>query len=180
MKKIILSCLTVFAITSCVPQKQHQELENSYYKALDEQSNTSKELTLANLKIENLEKDLARTKSELYIKDTALANSQSMIRASQKEHETNFQELYSALNSSGEKSKLFYTQLNEKEKQVGDLTQKVKDLDAKIDAKDTEIFNLKRQLLTYEINQKVSDATATPAKAPTKTTTPTKTTGTKK
>ena len=180
MKKIILSCLTVFAITSCVPQKQHQELENSYYKALDEQSNTSKELTLANLKIENLEKDLARTKSELYIKDTALANSQSMIRASQKEHETNLQELYSALNSSGEKSKLFYTQLNEKEKQVGDLTQKVKDLDAKIDAKDTEIFNLKRQLLTYEINQKVSDATATTAKAPTKTTPPTKTTSTKK
>ena len=65
---------------------------------------------------------------------------------------------------------MFYTQLNEKEKQVADLTQKVKDLDAKIDQKDTEIFNLKRQILTQEINQKVSEATATPPK----TTTPAK------
>ena len=65
--------------------------------------------------------------------------------------------------------------MNEKEKQVADLTQKVKDLDAKIDQKDTEIFNLKRQILTQEINQKVSEATATPPK----TTTPAKT-GTKK
>ena len=164
MKKIVLCCFALFAIASCVPQKQHQELEANYYKALDDQSNTSKELTLANLKIENLEKDLAKTKSELYIKDTALSNAQSMIRMAQKEHDTNLQELYSALNSSGEKSKLFYTQLNEKEKQVADLTQK-----------DTEIFNLKRQILTQEINQKVSEATATPPK----TTTPAKT-GTKK
>ena len=175
MKKIVLGCLTVFAITSCVPQKQHQELESSYYKALDDQSNTSKDLTLAKLKIENLEQDLARTKSELHIKDTALLNAQSTIRATQKEHDTSFQELYSALNSSGQKSKLFYTQLNEKEKQVSELTQKVKDLEAKIDARDTEIFNLKRQVLTNEINQKVSEATATPPK----TTAPPKTTGKK-
>jgi DNA repair exonuclease SbcCD ATPase subunit len=180
MKKIILSCLTVFAIASCVPQKQHQELENSYYKALDDQSNTSKDLTLANLKIETLEKDLAKAKSELYIKDTALTNALNLNKITQKEHDSNLQELYSALNSSGEKSKLFYTQLNEKEKQVTDLTQKVKDLEAKIDAKDTEIFNLKRQILTQEINQKVSEATATPAKTATKTTTPAKTTATKK
>ncbi|WP_312556092.1 hypothetical protein [Empedobacter brevis] len=164
MKKIVLCCLTVFAIASCVPQKQHQELEANYYKALDDQANTSKDLTLANLKIENLEKDLERTKRELYIRDTALSNAQSMIRISQKEHDTNLQELYSALNSSGEKSKLFYTQLNEKEKQVTELTQKLKDMEAKIDQKDTEIFNLKRQILTQEINQKVSEATATPPK----------------
>ena len=170
MKKIVLCCLTLFAIASCVPQKQHQELEANYYRALDDQSNTSKDLTLANLKIETLEKDLAKAKSELYIKDTALTNAQTMIRMAQKEHDTNLQELYSALNSSGEKSKLFYTQLNEKEKQVAELTQKVKDLDAKIDQKDTEIFNLKRQILTQEINQKVSEATATPPK----TTTPAK------
>ena len=93
MKKIVLCCFTLFAIVSCVPQKQHQELEANYYKALDDQSNTSKELTLANLKIENLEKDLAKTKSELYIKDTALSNAQSMIRMAQKEHDTNLQEL---------------------------------------------------------------------------------------
>lgn len=164
MKKIVLSCLTVFAITSCVPQKQYQELEGNYYKALDEQSNTAKELTLANLKVENLEKNLEYSKNELYRKDTALSNAQAMIRASQQEHDTNLQELYSALNSSGEKSKLFYTQLNEKEKQVTELTQKVTDFEEKIDAKDTEIFNLKRQILTLEINQKVSEAKAEPAK----------------
>lgn len=164
MKKIVLSCLTVFAISSCVPQKQHQELEANYYKALDEQSNTAKELTLANLKIENLEKNLEYSKNELYRKDTALSSTQAMIRASQKEHETNLQELYSALNSSGEKSKLFYNQLNEKEAQVTELTQKMTDLEKKIDEKDTEIFNLKRQILTLEINQKVSEAKAEPAK----------------
>ncbi|WP_313374107.1 hypothetical protein [Chishuiella sp.] len=164
MKKIVLSCLTVFAITSCVPQKQYQDLENNYYKALDDQSNTSKDLTLANLKIENLEKEMELSKNELYRKDTALSNTQAMIKQVQKEHDSNLQELYSALNSSGEKSKLFYNQLNEKETLVNDLTQKVKDLEAQIDAKDTEIFNLKRQILTLEINQKVSEATATPAK----------------
>ena len=179
MKKIILSCLTVFALTSCVPQKQFQELENNYYKALDDQSSTSKDLTLANLRIENLEKDLERTKKELYAKDTALVNTQRIIKATQKEYDSSMQELYSALNSSGEKSKLFYTQLNDKEKQVADLTQKVKDLDAKLDAKDTEIFNLKKQILTMEINQKVSAATSTPA-PPTPAKTPAKTTGTKK
>ncbi|WP_313383721.1 hypothetical protein [Chishuiella sp.] len=164
MKKIVLSCLTVFAITSCVPQKQYQDLENNYYKALDDQSNTSKDLTLANLKIENLEKDMELAKNELYRKDTALSNAQAMIKQAQKEHDTNLQELYSALNSSGEKSKLFYNQLSEKEKLANDLSQKVKDLEEQIDAKDTEIFNLKRQILTLEINQKVSEATATPAK----------------
>ena len=56
---------------------------------------------------------------------------------------------------------------NEKEKQVAELTQKVNDLEAKIDQKDTEIFNLKRQILTLEINQKVSEATATPPKTKT-------------
>ena len=89
------------------------------------------------------------------------------------------QELYSALNSSGEKSKLFYTQMNDKEKQVADLTQKVKDFEAKLDAKDNEIFNLKKQILTIEINQKVSAATSTPAPT-TPAKTPAKTTGTKK
>ena len=58
---------------------------------------------------------------------------------------------------------------------VEQFNKKVKDLDAKLDAKDTEIFNLKKQILTMEINQKVSAATSTPAP-----TTPAKTTGTKK
>ena len=93
MKKIILSCLTVFALTSCVPQKQFQELENNYYKALDDQSSTSKDLTLANLRIENLEKDLERTKKELYAKDTALVNTQRIIKATQKEYDSSMQEL---------------------------------------------------------------------------------------
>jgi len=170
MKKIIVSFFTIFAIASCVPQKQHQELEGNYYKSLDELASTSKDLTLANLKIENLEKDLAHTKKELFNKDTALGNAQAIIRASQSEHDSSLQELYSALNSSGEKSKLFYSQLNEKEKQVADLTTKLKSLEDKIDQKDTEIFNLKRQVLTLEINQKVSDATATPPAKPKATT----------
>ena len=69
MKKIIVSFFTIFAIASCVPQKQHQELEGNYYKSLDELASTSKDLTLANLKIENLEKDLAHTKKELFVID---------------------------------------------------------------------------------------------------------------
>ena len=155
MKKIVLSCIVLAGITSCVPQKKFDELENNYYSALNEQSRLNKDLAVANHNIEALQKDLTRTKNELYIKDTALTNAQKLMNVSQSEFEGLLQEMHSALNSSSQKSQTFFNQLTEKEKQVTDLLQVQKDLEAKIETQNNEIINLKKQIFVKEIQDQV-------------------------
>ncbi|RLZ11920.1 coiled-coil domain-containing protein [Faecalibacter macacae] len=155
MKKIIFSCIILAGITSCVPQKKFDDLENSYYTSLDEQGKLNKELTLANHTIETLQKDLDKTKKELYVKDTALDNAQKLMKISQSEFEGLLQEMHSALNSSSNKSQTFFNQLTDKEKQVEDLLKSQKDLEAKIEAQNNEILNLKKQIFVKEIQDQV-------------------------
>ena len=155
MKKIILSCVVLAGITSCVPQKKFDELENNYFVALDQQSKANKELTLANHKIETLEENLAKTQKELYVKDTALINAQRLMNVSQSEFERLIQDMHSALNSSSQKSQTFFNQLTDKEKQVEDLLKQTKDLEAKIETQNNEIIALKKQIFVQEIQQKV-------------------------
>lgn len=155
MKKIILSCIVLAGITSCVPQKKFDELENNYYASLDEQARVTRDLTVANHKIESLEKDLAKTQQELYIKDTALTNAQRLMNVSQSEFEGLLQEMHSALNSTSQKSQTFFTQLTDKEKQVEDLLKQTKDLEAKIEAQNNEIISLKKQIFIKDIQEQV-------------------------
>lgn len=155
MKKIILSCIVLATVASCVPQKKFDELENSYYTALDEQARLKTSLSVAENKIENLEAQLAKSQSELYVKDTALANAQKLMNVSQKEFEGLIQEMNSALNSSSQKSQTFFTQLTDKEKQVEALLKDKKDLEAKIETQNNEIINLKKQIFVKEIQDKV-------------------------
>ncbi|QTV06259.1 hypothetical protein [Faecalibacter bovis] len=155
MKKIIFSCVILAGITSCVPQKKFDDLENSYYASLDEQGKLNKELTLANHSIETLEKELDKTKKELYVKDTAFANAQRLMNVSQSEFEGLLQEMHSALNSSSQKSQTFFNQLTDKEKQVEELLKNQKELEAKIENQNNEIINLKKQIFVKEIQDKV-------------------------
>lgn len=155
MKKILLSCVVLAGITSCVPQKKYDELERAQYASLNEQGRLNKELTVANHNIESLKQQLEKVQKELFIKDTALANSQKLINTSQSEFEGLLQEMQSALNSSNQKSKTFFNQLTDKEKQVEDLLKNQKDLEAKIEAQTNEIVNLKKQIFVKDIQDKV-------------------------
>jgi len=155
MKKIVLSCVVLAGITSCVPQKKFDELQNTYFINLDEQARLNKELTLANHKIETLESDLSKTKNELAIKEEALDNAQKLMNGSQAEFENLLQEMQSALNSSNQKSQTFFNQANDKEKQVEDLLKQTKTLEEKIEAQNKEIIELKKQIFVKEIQEKV-------------------------
>ncbi|MBQ0147546.1 MAG: hypothetical protein KBS93_03715 [Flavobacteriaceae bacterium] len=155
MKKIIFSCIVLAGITSCVPQKKFDELENSYYTSLNEQSRLNKDLSVANSKIENLEASLVKTQNELYIKDTALINAQRLMNVSQSEFENLLQQMHSALNSTSQKSETFFNQLNEKEKQVADLVKQTTELEAKIEKQNNEIIALKKQIFVKEIQEQV-------------------------
>ena len=155
MKKIIYAFIILAGVTSCVPQKKFDDLENNYYSALNEQSRLNKDLTLANHNIETLQNDLEKTKKELYVKDTALANAQKLMNVSQGEFEGLMQQMQSALNSSNQKSQTFFNQLKDKEKQVDDLMKQVKDLEAKVETQNNEIINLKKQILIKDIQEKV-------------------------
>lgn len=155
MKKILLSCVVLAGITSCVPQKKFDELERAHYSALNEQGRLNKELTLANHNLETLKQQLDKSQKELLVKDAALANSQKLINTSQSEFEGLLQEMQSALNSSNQKSKTFFNQLTDKEKQVEDLLKNQKDLETKIETQTNEIINLKKQIFVKEIQDKV-------------------------
>ncbi|MBF0596716.1 hypothetical protein [Faecalibacter rhinopitheci] len=155
MKKIIFSCIVLAGVTSCVPQKKFDELENSYYTSLNEQSRLNKDLSVANSKIENLEASLVKTQNELYIKDTALINAQRLMNVSQSEFENLLQQMHSALNSTSQKSETFFNQLNEKEKQVADLVKQTTELEAKIEKQNNEIIALKKQIFVKEIQEQV-------------------------
>lgn len=155
MKKIIYTFIVLVSISSCVPQKKFDDLENNYYSALNEQSRLNKELTLANHTIETLQNDLEKTKKELFVKDTALENAQKLMNVSQGEFESLMQQLQSALNSSNQKSQTFFNQLKDKEKQVDELLKQVKDLEAKVETQNNEIINLKKQILIKDIQEKV-------------------------
>lgn len=154
MKKIIYTLIVLATVASCVPQKKFDELENNYYMSLNEQSRLNKELTLANHNIETLQSDLEKTKKELFVKDTALANAQKLMNVSQGEFEGLMQQMQSALNSSNQKSQTFFNQLKDKEKQVEDLMKQKKELEDKVETQTNEIVNLKKQILIKEIQEK--------------------------
>ena len=77
------------------------------------------------------------------------------MKISQSEFEGLLQEMHSALNSSSNKSQTFFNQLTDKEKQVEDLLKSQKDLEAKIEAQNNEILNLKKQIFVKEIQDQV-------------------------
>lgn len=154
MKKILFTGILLAAVSSCVPQKKYSDLENNYYITLNDQSRLNKELTLANHNIETLQNDLNKIKKELYIKDTALVNSQKLMNVSQNEFENMNLQLQSALNSSNQKSQTFFNQLKDKEKQFDELSKQKKDLEAKIESQNNEIMNLKKQILIKDIQEK--------------------------
>lgn len=154
MKKLMIALVAV-GMTSCVPQKKYDDLERSYYQSLDEQAAVTRKLTLADHSIETLSRELKTTKEELFVKDTALANVQKLMNVSQSEFDNLMQEMHLALNSSSEKTKTFFNQLTDKEKQTEDLIKKIKELEAKVETQNAEIIKLKREAFIQNIQEQV-------------------------
>ena len=154
MKKILYTFVVLATLTSCVSQKKFDDLQNNYYITLNDQSRLNKELTLANHTVETLQADMNKIKKELYIKDTALMNTQKLMNVSQNEFENMNLQLQSALNSSNQKSQTVIKQLKDKEAQYDELAKQKKELETKIEAQNNEIINLKKQILIKDIQEK--------------------------